>query len=107
MEVRQDAQRRIHTLRPEALVEVDEAQIEAWLTEEGSTTRLAVEQRGLPMAHLPFHASGWRAHLEDLGRALEIDGLVHLEGWSSDAGAHGWKDRWEALTPTYQPMEIV
>jgi hypothetical protein len=84
----------------------DEGQIEAWLTEEGSKTRLVVEERGLPMMHLPFHASGWRVHLEDLGRSLEVDGPVHPEGWGSDAGAPGWKERWEELTPTYQQMEI-
>jgi uncharacterized protein YndB with AHSA1/START domain len=84
----------------------DEGQIEAWLTEEGSQTRLVVEERGLPMMHLPFHASGWRVHLEDLGRCLESAGPVHPEGWSSDAGAPRWKKRWEELTPTYQQMEI-
>ena len=48
----------------------DEGQIEAWLTEEGSETRLVVEERGLPMASSPFHGSGWQVHLEDLGRSL-------------------------------------
>ena len=84
----------------------DEGELEAWLTEEDSKTRLVVEERGLPVAHLPFHASGWRAHLEDLGRSLEVDGPVHPQGWSSEAGAPGWKQRWEELTPTYQEMEI-
>ena len=84
----------------------DEGQLEAWLTEEGSQSRLVVEERGLPMRHLPFHASGWRAHLEDLGRSLEDSGPVHPEGWSADAAAPGWKKRWEGLTPTYQQMEI-
>jgi uncharacterized protein YndB with AHSA1/START domain len=84
----------------------DEGQLEAWLTEEGSQTRLVVEERGLPMAHLPFHASGWRAHLEDLGRSLERGGPVHPEGWSADAAAPSWKKRWEGLTPTYQQMEL-
>jgi uncharacterized protein YndB with AHSA1/START domain len=84
----------------------DEGQIEAWLTEEGSKTRLVVEERGLPITHLPFYASGWRVHLEDLGRSLEVGGPVHPDGWSSEAGAPGWKARWEELTPTYQQMEI-
>jgi uncharacterized protein YndB with AHSA1/START domain len=84
----------------------DESQIEAWLTAEGSGTRLVVEERGLPVTHLPFHASGWRVHLEDLGRSLEVGGTVHPEGWSSEGGAPGWKERWEELTPTYQQMEI-
>jgi uncharacterized protein YndB with AHSA1/START domain len=85
----------------------DEGQIEVWLTEEGSTTRLVVEERGLPMPQLPFYASGWQVHLEDLRRSLENDGPVYPEGWSSNAGAPGWKDRWEELTPTYRRMEIV
>ncbi len=84
----------------------DEGQIEAWLTEEGAKTRLVVEERGLPATHLPFFASGWRVHLEDLGRSLEIDGPVHPEGWSPEAGAPGWKARWEELTPAYQQMDI-
>jgi uncharacterized protein YndB with AHSA1/START domain len=84
----------------------DETQMEAWLTEEGSGTRLVVEERGLPVSHLPFHASGWRVHLEDLGRSLEVDGPVHAEGWSPEAPASGWKERGEALTPTYQQMPI-
>ncbi len=84
----------------------DEGQIEAWLTEEGDRTRLVVEERGLPIAALPFHASGWRVHLEDLGRSLEAGGPVHPEGWSSEAGAPGWKQRWDGLRPAYQQTEI-
>lgn len=84
----------------------DEGQIEAWLTQEGAQTRLVVEERGLPTSHLPFHASGWRVHLEDLGRSLEVGGPAHPEGWSSDAGAPRWKERWQELTPAYQQMEI-
>ena len=84
----------------------DEGQIEAWLVEEGTQTRLVVEDRGLPTKELPFHASGWRVHLEDLGRSLALDGPVNPEGWSSEAGAPAWRSRWEELTPMYQQMEI-
>jgi uncharacterized protein YndB with AHSA1/START domain len=84
----------------------DEGQIEAWLTEEGPKTRLVVEERGLPTSHLPFHASGWRAHLEDLCRSLEVDGPVHLEDWSSETVSPAWKERWDELTPVYQQMKI-
>ena len=66
----------------------DEGQIEAWLTEEGSKTRLVVEERGLPMKGLPFHASGWRVHLEDLGRSLETQGPVHPEGLTTSHWRH-------------------
>ena len=44
------------------------AELEAWLTEEGSRTRLVVEERGLPRDALYLHGAGWQAHLEDLGR---------------------------------------
>jgi uncharacterized protein YndB with AHSA1/START domain len=84
----------------------DEGQIEVWLTEEGPTTRLVVEERGLPLPHLPFHASGWRVHLEDLGRSLAMDGPVHPDGWGPEAGAAGWKRRWQELTPAYEAMEV-
>ncbi|MEZ0578416.1 SRPBCC domain-containing protein [Nocardioides sp. MH1] len=84
----------------------DETQIEAWLTEEGDGTRLVVEERGLPTTHLPFHASGWQVHLEDLGRSLEVGGTVHPEGWSPESGAPGWKRRWDELTPSYQQLQI-
>ena len=70
-----------------------ETQIEAWLTEEGSQTRLVVEERGLPLAELPLHGSGWQAHLEDLGRSLA-------------GGGSKWHDRWTDLTPVYQQMGV-
>jgi uncharacterized protein YndB with AHSA1/START domain len=72
----------------------DEAEIEAWLTVEGSQTRLVVEERGLPLDKLHFHGAGWQAHLEDLGRSL--------------AGhPPAWKSRWTELTPVYEQMPIV
>ena len=46
----------------------EESQIEAWLTAEGSRTRLVVEERGLPVDQLHFYGAGWQVHLEDLGR---------------------------------------
>jgi uncharacterized protein YndB with AHSA1/START domain len=71
----------------------DEAEIEAWLTEEGDRTRLVVEERGLALDSLYFHGAGWQAHLEDLGRLLAGD--------SSD-----WRARWTELTPAYEAMSI-
>jgi len=71
----------------------EETQIEAWLSEEGSGTRLVVEERGLPLDVLHFHGSGWQAHLEDLGRSL------HGE-------ASNWKPRWDELTPVYETMPL-
>ena len=71
----------------------DEAELEAWLTQEGEQTRLVVEERGLPLDRLHFHGAGWQAHLEDLDRALA--------GESS-----AWKARWTQLTPAYESMSI-
>jgi uncharacterized protein YndB with AHSA1/START domain len=71
----------------------DEGQIEAWLIEEDGKTHLIVEERGLPLDALPYHGSGWQAHLEDLGRFLGGE-------------ASNWKARWEELTPTYKAMSV-
>jgi uncharacterized protein YndB with AHSA1/START domain len=81
---------------------IDEGQIEAWLTAEGSQTRLVVEERGLPVGKLHFYGAGWQAHLEDLGRSLAIQGPVHEDGWSAERPAAAWHERWTVLTPAYQ-----
>ncbi len=79
----------------------DQTQVEAWLTTEGTRTRLVVEERGLPTDKLHFYGAGWQVHLEDLGRSLGADEPVHLDGWSSDKPATAWRQRWSELTPTY------
>ena len=84
----------------------DESQVEAWLTAEGSQTRLVVEERGLPVGALHFYGAGWQAHLEDLGTSLASDGPVHPGGWSSAEPAAAWKARWDELTPAYEAVEI-
>ncbi|GAA4716029.1 SRPBCC family protein [Nocardioides conyzicola] len=71
----------------------DEAQIEAWLAEEGAGTRLVVEERGLPLDRLYFHGAGWQAHLEDLDRMLAGD-------------VSAWRERWDELTPSYREMAV-
>ena len=71
----------------------DEGQIEAWLSEAGTRTRLVVEERGLPLHHLPFHAAGWQAHLEDLTRSLRDE-------------PPAWRERWAELTPVYQALQV-
>jgi hypothetical protein len=71
----------------------DEAQIEAWLSDDGARTRLVVEERGLPLHHLPFHAAGWQAHLEDLARSIKDEPSV-------------WRERWTELTPVYQAQKV-
>lgn len=84
----------------------DETQMEAWLTVEGTQTRLAVEERGLPVAQLHFYGAGWQVHLEDLGRLLISDGSVHPDGWSDQAAAPAWQERWTHLTPQYRDMVV-
>ena len=84
----------------------DETQIEAWLTAEGSRTRLVVEERGLPVGQLHFYGAGWQVHLEDLGRSLAVDGSAHADGWSAHAAAPAWHERWTELTPAYQDTTV-
>ena len=84
----------------------EEAEIEAWLSEEGSRTRLVVEERGLPLEELSAHGAGWQAHLDDLGRSLSLDGSAHPDGWSSSRQASGWHARWTELAPTYGDLTV-
>jgi uncharacterized protein YndB with AHSA1/START domain len=80
----------------------DEAQIEAWLTEEGTKTRLVVEERGLPLERLHFYGAGWQAHLEDLARSLEGGPAAGPEPWTAQAPEPAWHARWAELTPMYE-----
>jgi uncharacterized protein YndB with AHSA1/START domain len=84
----------------------DQTTIEAWLTTEGSRTRLVVEERGLPVAQLHFYGAGWQAHLEDLRASLLIDGPVHADGWSEQRAAPAWHERWTELTREYQGTPV-
>ncbi|MDX6325373.1 MAG: hypothetical protein QOK15_1727 [Nocardioidaceae bacterium] len=72
----------------------DQTVIEATLAPEGARTRLVIEERGLPVEALPFHGSGWQAHVEDLA--------AHLGGRPQS----DWRTRWETLTPAYQDLTI-
>jgi uncharacterized protein YndB with AHSA1/START domain len=71
----------------------DETQIEVWLSDDGGHVRLVVEERGLPLIHLPGHGAGWQAHLEDLSRSLE-------------GGPSAWRERWTELAPIYQALPV-
>ncbi|KRF32371.1 SRPBCC domain-containing protein [Nocardioides sp. Soil805] len=84
----------------------DETQVEAWLTAEGSRTRLVVEERGLPVDSLPAHGAGWQAHLEDLARSLAVAGPAHVDGWSDQAPAPAWSARWSELAPDYRDAPV-
>ena len=82
----------------------EETQIEAWLAEEDSRMRLVVEERGLSLDTLYFHAAGWQAHLEDLGRSLA--GEAYAERWTPLQPASTWHARWTELTPVYQQIVV-
>lgn len=84
----------------------DETQTEAWLTAEGSRTRLVVEERGLPTNVLHFHAAGWQVHLEDLTRALALNSTAHPQSWSAEQPAAAWHERWSELTPLYDEQSV-
>lgn len=84
----------------------DETELEAWLTAEGSGTRLVVEERGLPVDKLHFYGAGWQVHLEDLARSLASGGAVHADGWSDQTAAPAWLERWTALTPSYRDTTV-
>ena len=68
----------------------DETEIEATLTPAGDHTRLVIEERGIPIEHLPGHGAGWQAHVEDL--------VAHLAGRERQ----DWHARWLELTPSYE-----
>lgn len=78
------------------------SEIEAWLTSEGTQTRLVIEERGLPTDKLHFYGSGWQVHLEDLGRALTSGASVHPGGWSAERPSVAWNERWTELVPVYE-----
>ncbi|MTB87106.1 SRPBCC domain-containing protein [Aeromicrobium senzhongii] len=83
-----------------------ECEIEAWLTAEGERTRLVVEERGLPLDELHVHGAGWQAHLEDLGRSLELDGTAHPDGWSATEPSPHWRRRWTELAPSFKNADV-
>jgi uncharacterized protein YndB with AHSA1/START domain len=73
--------------------EEDETEIEARVFPEGATTRLVVEERGLPLSEAAAHGGGWQAHIEDLA--------AHLAG----RAAGDWRARWRDVTPAYEDQQ--
>ena len=76
----------------------EEGEIEVWLTAEGPSTRLVVEDRGLPLDALHVHGAGWQVHLEDLAQSLTSGGSAHPAGWSEQRPASAWHRRWTELS---------
>jgi len=72
--------------------EQDETVIEAQLVGEGDQTRLAIEERGLPLSELALHGAGWQVHVEDL--VAYLTGKQRLD----------WHSRWQELTASYQDL---
>ena len=83
-----------------------ESQLETWLTEVVSQTKLVVEERGLPVDKLHFHGAEWQVHLEDLERLLRLNGAAHSEGRSATRASPNWRSRWVELTPDYEAMPV-
>lgn len=67
-----------------------EGRIAVRLTEEGDSTRLVVEDFGIPAAEQLAHGAGWQVHLEDL--------RSHIDGREPTP----WRTRWQALMPDYR-----
>jgi hypothetical protein len=84
----------------------DETQIEAWLTAEGTRTRLVVEERGISLKGLHFYGAGWQAHLEDLAQSLATGAPAHPDGWSPEQPATAWHARWTELTAANQDTSM-
>jgi uncharacterized protein YndB with AHSA1/START domain len=85
-----DAPRRlVLTQNPGA---ADATVIEAWLSPEGSRTRLVIEERGLPLETISAYGAGWQAHVEDL--------VAHLAGRDRSE----WIDRLVELRPAYEDL---
>ena len=70
----------------------DQTVIEATIAPEGSSSRLELEERGIPLSVLAGHGAGWHAHFEDLRSHLELDQPSR------------WATRWSELTPDYQEL---
>jgi len=66
--------------------------LEATLTADGDGTLLVVEERGIPVGHLPAYGAGLQVHVEDLA--------AHLAGGERcNAGA-----RWAEVVPGWQAL---
>jgi uncharacterized protein YndB with AHSA1/START domain len=71
----------------------DETVIEAVLTAEGpASTRLVVENRGLPLKSVSGYGAGWHTHLEDLAAYFAGDELSDW-GARADELVAGYRDQ--------------
>jgi uncharacterized protein YndB with AHSA1/START domain len=75
--------------------ETEEQVIEATLTAQGDQTTLVIEERGLPIGHLPDYGAGWQVHAEDLAAHLAGRERCDIEA------------RWHELVPAYRAIAEV
>lgn len=73
----------------------EETVIDATISPEGSSSRLVLEERGIPLSEIAGHGAGWHAHIEDLRSHLEL-------GQPSQ-----WATRWAELTPEYEVLALT
>jgi uncharacterized protein YndB with AHSA1/START domain len=72
----------------------DETVIEATITAEGSSSRLVLEERGIPLSEIAGHGAGWHAHIDDLRLHLELDQPSR------------WAARWPELKAEYEDLAM-
>lgn len=72
--------------------QTDEHPVEATLTADGDRTILVIEERGMPLEHLPDYGAGWQVQLEDLAAYLAGRDRGDMEA------------RWDELLPAYQAL---
>jgi uncharacterized protein YndB with AHSA1/START domain len=74
------------------LRQTDEHPIEATLAADGDQTVLVIEERGMPLGHLPDYGAGWQVQVEDLAAYLAGRERCDMEA------------RWDELLPAYQAL---
>lgn len=72
--------------------QIDEHPIEAILTPDGDGSILVIEERGMPVDHLPDYGAGWQVQIEDLAAYLAGRERGDMEA------------RWDELIPAYQAL---
>lgn len=72
--------------------QTDEHPIEAILTTDGDGTILVIEERGMPLDHLPDYGAGWQVQIEDLAAYLAGRERCDMEA------------RWDELLPAYRSL---
>ncbi len=97
-----DGRGRIDTCLPQrkllvTMWEVEDAEhvVAVQLINDGGSTKLELEVRGLPLDLVWAYGAGWQVHLEDLG--------AYLSGQENLNAA----TRWDELEPHYQSLTIL